>query len=110
MRGRRIGLLAALPLITGAVVIGSSSAASAAPSRDGGCPGPFVEMTLDEFVLLPGTQAAIRDLDLTEEFIRAQFTRLGDEFCVQVSHASEVRKNPLAAYLYNVIDDRARVR
>ncbi len=109
MRERRARLLATLPLITGALVIGSSTAATAAPPRDGGCPGPFFEVTLDEFVLLPRTQAAFDAGLVTEAELRAHlFARVGNELCVQVSHSYEVRNNPLAAYVYNIIDDRAR--
>ena len=109
MDKRRVRLLVAMPFITGAVVIGSATSASAAPARDGGCPGPFFEVTANQFLALPRTVAAMADLGLTREDILAQFPeRFGNTFCVQVSHGSDVSSRPFGQYIYNVVDDRAR--
>jgi hypothetical protein len=80
-----------------------------------GCPPGFNvgSVTLEEYVVLPRSQAAIDAGLATPEEILAGVAPLdkngNGSVCVQLSHGLEVSSAPFAAYLYNVVDDNASV-
>jgi len=102
-------------LVTGAVAaamtLASGTASAAKPSY--GCAPPFTlhAITAEDYASLPRSQAAI-DAGLVDlEGILAGASSVdqnGDNFiCVQVPPGWDIGAKPFAAYIYNVVDNKA---
>jgi hypothetical protein len=109
--GGRIRVI--LPLAFGAALL-VAPGAGAGGQAGYGCPPGFNlgAQSLESYLQLPRTQAAIADGLTTEEEVAAGFSakdRNADGYlCVQLSEGFQ-KYGPYSVYYYNVVDDNASV-
>lgn len=93
----------------------SASPALAAKPATGSCPPSFNlgAVTIDDYLELPRTAAAIEAGLIDAEGLLANLTRIdgnaNDIVCVKLSTGDETNNRPFGEYIYNVVDDTARV-
>jgi hypothetical protein len=97
-----------------AAVVAPSAATGAKPSY--GCAPGFNlgAFTLDDYLELPRTAAAIDagliDAETLKAALAAQVDHNDNEvICVQLNHGLEVSSRPFGEFIYNVVDDNASV-
>ena len=109
------------PRRTALVILTVCAAAAMAPMSAGatgkkpsyGCGQGFNlgALTYDQYLLLPGTQAAIDQGLVSEDRIRAGLMRVDHNntgvVCAQSVPGWQISNKPFAVYMYNVVDDNA---
>jgi hypothetical protein len=107
-------LLAAL--LVALVFVAAPSAAQAAGKPSFGCSPGFNlgALTADQILLLPRSQAAIRDGVVSEAGIRAGVAGVDKNgtgrVCVSLSNGLQTNNRPGGQYFYNLVDDNSSVR
>jgi hypothetical protein len=93
----------------------TASPAVAAKPATGSCPPSFNlgAVAIDDYLQLPRTLAAIEAGLIDAEILRANLASIdGNEneiICVNLSTGDETNNRPFGEYIYNAVDDTARV-
>ena len=96
--------------------IAAPAGAQAAGKPSYGCPDGFNlgALTVQQILLLPRSQAAIKDGVVTEAGIRAGVASVDKNgtgrVCVQLSNGLLTNNRPGGQYFYNLVDDNSSVR
>jgi hypothetical protein len=100
---------AMLLVCAAAVAAPASAGADGKPSYGCGQGFNLGALTYAEYLLLPGTQAALDQGLVSEETIRAGLVRVDHNangvICTQSVPGWQISHKPFAVYLYNVVDD-----
>jgi hypothetical protein len=103
----------AILTVCAAAVLAPMSAGATGGKPSYGCGQGFDlgALTYDEYLLLPGTQAALDQGLASEEGIRAGLMHVDHNqngvVCAQSVPGWQISNKPFARYLYNVVDDNA---
>jgi hypothetical protein len=98
-----------------AACAGTASPVLAAKPATGSCPPSFNlgAVAIDDYLELPRTAAAIEAGVIDAEILRANVAGIdgnaNDVVCVKLSTGDETNDRPFGEYIYNVVDDTARV-
>ena len=96
--------------------VAAPAGAQAAGKPSNGCPAGFNlgALTADQILLLPRSQAAIRDGVVSEAGIRAGVAGVDKNgtgrVCVSLSNGLVTNNRPGGQYFYNLVDDNSSVR
>ena len=103
-------------IVAALMLVAAPAGAQAAGKPSNGCPAGFNlgALTADQILLLPRSQAAMKDGVVSEAGIRAGVAGVDKNgtgrVCVQLSNGLLTNNRPGGQYFYNLVDDNSSVR